>query len=251
MRRICMIVALLTLVFACVLAIPAQVQAAEEPEIIDSGTCGDNLTWTLDDEGTLTISGTGDMYNYYWPEDEYGYAYGYYYCPWTYDEMSNGMGEDWYISTVVIANGVTSIGSFAFSYCAGLESITVASGNTVYHSAGNCLIETASKTLIAGCKNSIIPTDGSVTSIGVQAFYGCTGLTSITIPSSVTSIGDSAFRNCTGLKNVTFENTAGWWRAGSSTATSGTSIASADLANTSTAATYLTSTYSNYYWKRG
>ena len=125
MRRICMIVALLTLVFACVLAIPAQVQAAEEPEIIDSGTCGDNLTWTLDDEGTLTISGTGDMYNYYWPEAEYGYAYGYYYCPWTYDEMSNGMGEDWYISTVVIANGVTSIGSFAFKDCRAIEIVYI------------------------------------------------------------------------------------------------------------------------------
>ena len=69
--------------------------------------------------------------------------------------------------------------------------ITVADGNTVYHSAGNCLIETESKTLVLGCKNSVIPTDGSVTSIGEYAFYGCTSFTSVTIPSSVTSIGGS------------------------------------------------------------
>jgi len=106
------------------------------------------------------------------------------------------------ITSITIPNSVTSIGGSAFSGCTGLTSITVEEGNTVFHSKNNCLIETESKTLIFGCKNSIIPTDGSVTSIGEYAFRGCTGLTSVTIPNSVTSIGDYAFYGCTGLENV-------------------------------------------------
>ena len=107
------------------------------------------------------------------------------------------------LTSVTIGNNVTSIGYSAFNGCSGLESITVAKGNTKYHSSGNCLIETASKTLILGCKTSVIPSDGSVTSIGESAFKGCTGFTSITIPDSVTSIGESAFYNCTGLTSIT------------------------------------------------
>ena len=117
------------------------------------------------------------------------------------------------LTSVTIPNSVTSIGDWAFAGCSGLTSITVAKGNTKYHSAGNCLIETESKTLIAGCKNSIIPTDGSVTSIGKDAFYGCTGLTSITIPDSVTSIGDSAFSGCSGLTSIKFNGTKAQWNA--------------------------------------
>ena len=107
------------------------------------------------------------------------------------------------LTSVTIGNGVTSIGDSAFQDCTGLTSINVAEGNTKYHSAGNCLIETASKTLILGCNTSVIPSDGSVTSIGDSAFESCTGLTSVTIPDSVTSIGRSAFYNCTGLTSVT------------------------------------------------
>ena len=106
------------------------------------------------------------------------------------------------LTSVTIPDSVTSIGSSAFSGCTSLTSITVAKGNTKYHSAGNCLIETESKTLIAGCKNSIIPTDGSVTRIGSYAFERC-GLTSVTIPDSVISIGEGAFSRCTGLTSVT------------------------------------------------
>ena len=91
------------------------------------------------------------------------------------------------LTSIIIPDSMTSIGEYAFSYCSGLTSITVSTGNTVYHSTDNCLIETESKTLISGCKNSIIPSDGSVTSIGSNAFFGCTGLTSITIPDSVTN----------------------------------------------------------------
>ena len=107
------------------------------------------------------------------------------------------------LTTITIPNSVTSIGGRAFLGCCGLTSIIVDSGNKKYHSARNCLIETASKTLITGCENSVIPTDGSVTSIGDEAFSRCNGLTSITIPDSVTSIGSSAFYNCIRLTSVT------------------------------------------------
>ncbi len=107
------------------------------------------------------------------------------------------------LTSITIPDSVTSIGSYAFSGCSGLTSITVEQGNAVYHSAGNCIIETASGTLIAGCKNSVIPNDGSVTSIESYAFFNCSNLTSITIPDGVTSIGDYAFYNCVGLTSIT------------------------------------------------
>ncbi|MBO5263217.1 MAG: leucine-rich repeat protein, partial [Bacteroidaceae bacterium] len=110
------------------------------------------------------------------------------------------------LTSVQIGNSVTSIGDYAFSGCSGLTSITVNSGNSVYDSREGCnaIIETATNTLIAGCKNTIIP--GSVTSIGDYAFYNSSGLTSIEIPNSVTSIGNHAFRDCTGLTSVTIPN---------------------------------------------
>ena len=110
------------------------------------------------------------------------------------------------LTSVTIGNGVTSIGWAAFMGCNRLTSILVADGNTKYHSSGNCLIETTSKTLILGCNTSVIPSDGSVTSIGDSAFESCTGLTSVTIGNGVTSIGRSAFYNCTGLTSVTIPN---------------------------------------------
>ena len=110
------------------------------------------------------------------------------------------------LSSITIPNSVTSIGYGAFYNCEGLSSIMVQDGNAKYHSTENCLIETNSKTLIAGCKNSVIPTNGSVTSIGEGAFYGCDDLESITIPSSVTSIGYEAFRYCSSLMSITIAN---------------------------------------------
>ena len=69
--------------------------------------------------------------------------------------------------------------------------------------SGNCLINKKTKTLVEGCDNSVIPTDGSVTSIGTGAFNGCSNLTSITIPVGVKSIGDCAFYNCRSLTSIT------------------------------------------------
>ena len=108
------------------------------------------------------------------------------------------------LKSITIGNSVTSIGVYAFAVCDSLESIVVAEGNPVYDSREGCnaIIETETNTLICGCKSTIIP--DSVTSIGKEAFDGCTSLTSITIPDSVTSIGEDAFRGCTSLTTVTF-----------------------------------------------
>ena len=110
------------------------------------------------------------------------------------------------LTSVVIPNSVASIESYAFSVCSNLTNIIVESGNTKYDSRENCnaIVETATNTLVVGCKNTIIP--NSVTSIGNEAFCGCRGLTSIEIPNSVTSIGTSAFYSCAGLTSIEIPN---------------------------------------------
>ena len=118
------------------------------------------------------------------------------------------------ITSVTIPNSVTQIGnksvtaiaSQAFLACTGLTSIVVESGNTVYDSRENCnaIINTATNTLLHGCKTTVIP--NSVTSIANEAFNGQSALTDISIPNSITSIGEYAFANCTGLTSVTIPN---------------------------------------------
>ena len=110
------------------------------------------------------------------------------------------------LASIQIPNKVTSIGESAFYGCSSLENILVAEGNTVYHSNGNCLVEIATKTLLVGCNNSVIPTDGSVTSIGDSAFSGCSSLTIVNIPEGVTSIGDTAFGDCSYLTSINIPN---------------------------------------------
>ena len=107
------------------------------------------------------------------------------------------------MTLLTIPNSVTFIGNNAFGGCSGLASIKVESGNPKYDSRDNCnaIVETSSNSLIIGCKNTIIP--NSVTSIGEGAFYGCSGLTSLTIPNGIISIGKDAFNMCRGLYSIT------------------------------------------------
>jgi hypothetical protein len=153
-----------------VVVIPAVHEGKPVTEIADSGfTSYENLTSIIIPEGVTSI-GDGAFVGCY------------------------------SLTSVIIPDSVTSIGDGAFSSCSGLTSITVASGNTVYRSDGNCIISIVDNTLMLGCKNSVIPSN--VTSIGDIAFLGCSGLTSVTIPSSVTSIGN-AFGDCYSLTSVT------------------------------------------------
>ena len=140
-----------TLLVLCLVAAMIPVTASATT----SGTCGDNLTWILSNDGVLTISGKGAMKD--------NNADGFHDpAPWAaYNSQ---------IKTIVIKNGVTSIGDYAFSSCKKLTSITI---------------------------------PNSVTSIGKHAFVFCEKLAAITIPDSVISIGDSAFSYCDSLTNVT------------------------------------------------
>ena len=208
-------------------------------KVIDSGTCGDALTWSLDDAGTLIIDGNGIMINY--------------------DTINITTKPPWYsrrdsIVKIIINDGVTSIGNLAFFDCEGLTSITIPNsvtsiGESAFNSCSNlesitigtgvtsigerafvdcsklkrvdisdlsawceisfCEIGGASNPLSSAhnlylngalVTDLIIPDD--VTSIG-GAFEGCYSLTSITIPDSVTSIGNYAFSNCDGLTSIT------------------------------------------------
>ena len=163
----------------------------------------------------------------------------------------------------VIITGGTSIGDSAFAYCAGLTSVTIPDSVTSigHHAFSDCAgltsitipnsVTSIGQSAFQYCSGLTSVTIGdSVTSIGSSAFSGCTGLTSVTIGNGVTSIGSYAFYGCSGLTSVTFENTTGWYRASSSTTTSGTSLSSSSLSNPSTAAEWLRSTLYNYYWKR-
>ena len=128
------------------------------------GLCGDNAKYSLDTStGLLSITGTGAM-------TDYGYGIN---APW-YSNRS-------YIKTVNIADGITSIGGYAFNKCEQLKSVTISN---------------------------------SVTSIGEEAFSGCSCLTSIEIPNSITSIGNGIFQGCSSLETVTIPNSVtsiGWY----------------------------------------
>ena len=119
-----------------------------EASTVASGTCGDNITWMLDDAGTLTISGRGEMSNYSLFSS----------APWYYQRSS--------IKNIFINNGITSIGNYAFSYCSNLTSVFISGsitsiGSYAFYECGNL--------------TSIIIPD-SVTSIGSYAFSGCSEL---------------------------------------------------------------------------
>lgn len=111
----------------------------------------------------------------------------------------SGMG----LTSFTLPATVTEIIQNPFIECSNLASITVDPLNTHYDSRDNCnaIIITESNLLLAGCNNTVVPE--SVVWIGVYAFEGCTGLTSVTLPEGVNFIGSYAFMNCTGLTSIT------------------------------------------------
>ena len=117
----------------------------------------------------------------------------------TLEEIRMGAFAMTGISSFTIPKSVKVIESGVFMQCLNLTRLEVEEGNEYFVINGNCLIGLQTGMLIQGFNNSVIPDDGSVTSIGVEAFYNCSSLESITIPSSVTSIGDRAFYNCNNL----------------------------------------------------
>ena len=165
-----------------------------------SGSCGENVTYTFDSEtGLLTISGNGFMYNY--------------------DTMDSPFSSQTVIKTVVINNGVTSIGNCVFWRCSGLTSITIPNSVTSIGGEAFCLcgeltgitipnsVTSIGDDAFNGCSvltSVIIP--NSVTSIGMRTFKGCSGLTSVNIPASVISINNFAFEGCSRLTSIAIPN---------------------------------------------
>ena len=209
------------------------IYAKTGPAIVASGICGaqgDNLTWTVDENGLLTISGTGEMAGFL---NSRG--------PWYNKGVKTAVIESGatsigggafadcrtltsvtipdtvthideaafdYCSALTGINipaSVTSIGDGAFVFCPALEAITVAEGNPSYCSIDGVLYSADGKTLCcvpgATAGSFVIPSE--VTSIGARAFQTCGNLTSVTIPEGVTSIGDWAFGYCSGLTGIT------------------------------------------------
>ena len=197
-------------------------------------TWGD-LSWTLDDEGTLTVSGSGEMNNYvddsYEPVPWLQYLDSikkvviesgvtsicndaFYSCssltsvtiPSSVTSIGwNAFGYCSSLTSVTIPSSVTSIGGGAFSGCTSLTNITVDQANTAYCDVDGVLFN-KTKTEILCCparRQGTYAIPSSVTRIGVVAFRDCSSLTSVTIPSSVTTIYNGAFGGCSSLTSVT------------------------------------------------
>ncbi len=160
----------------------------------ESGSCGNNVTWYLDDNGTLTISGIGDMTSH----------------PWTDGELSR-------IKKLIIKDGVTSICSSAFNGCSITEAIIPESISVIDNwSFNNCEFLTSvtipsrvkdlGKAFVNCGRLSEVIIKNGVQTIAREAFRDCTSLTSITIPDSVYSIGVWAFAGCTNLEKITLSS---------------------------------------------
>ena len=150
---------------------------ADNGDVIASGECGkngDNLTWVLTGDGTLTISGSGEMENY----TDSSVA------PW-YSNRTK-------ILSAVVEPGVESVGNYAFYACLKLASVSLPGG-----------VKSIGESAFQDCaKLTAVEIPEGVTSIDYQTFYGCSSLTSVTIPDSVTSIGGDAFNGCSNLTSV-------------------------------------------------
>lgn len=165
-----------------------------------NNTCGENLTWSLTD-GILTISGEGKMTNYTARNS----------APWSSS----------YVEKIVINDGVTSVGNYAFAHCTNLTEIVF--GNTVASIGTNAFFDCYTLEAVTIPKNiktidnfsfdccyglKDITIENGVNTIGAYAFQNCTGLTDITIPESVGAISTFSFFCCESLKNVTIKNGA-------------------------------------------
>ncbi len=195
-------------------------------EPVSSGECGENLTWTLDESGLLTISGSGDMEDYDtsapWKtyatiiksvEIEFGVtsvgSLAFSGCPITSVTIPESVMSIGYcafydcdsLTSVTIPDSVTSIGDDVFFHCGGLTNVTI--GNSVTAVGARAFSQCAALTSVT------LP--DSVTSIGNSAFYNCSALASVTIPDSVMSIGERAFSGCTALTDVYYLGTKAQW----------------------------------------
>lgn len=204
---IALIISVSSLISANVITVRAEDDTGitKESEML-RGTCGDNLEWKFEN-GTLTISGTGEMYERWrWSGDTDGFK--------TSVEkvvIENGVTQicesafSYFdaLKYVEISESVTEIGNGAFSDCENLEKLDVCEENIVYDSRNNCnaIIDTDTNMLIAGCQNTIIPSD--IKHIGDYAFDGCTKIKNIEIPNELQSIGKSAFSGCISLESIT------------------------------------------------
>lgn len=151
-----------------------------------SGTCGKNLTWILDDYGTLTISGTGNMENWNLSSGE---------------KKESPFKNNKEIKHVVIEDGVTDIGYCAFGDCSNLKDITIADSVT---NIGKLAFKNCSS-----LGNIIIP--NSVEVINSYTFYNCNNITRVTIPTGVTTIDRKAFCECTNLTDIYYGGTEEQW----------------------------------------
>ncbi len=223
---------LITAVFLLIVLTIGLTISTSAEDVIQSGTWGD-LTWTLNETtGELTISGEGAMNDFSSLSTAAWQVHRKNVKSVTIQSDVTSIGDLAFngctnLTSITIPNSVTSIGRAVFMGCnlgsitipknvtsidnwalytcgADMSSIKVEQGNARYHSEGNCLIETESKLLIAGCKDSVIPADGSVTSLGECAFNSM-NLRSITIPSSIISIHERAFSGCASLNSITVD----------------------------------------------
>ena len=198
---------------------PLGVSAEEQPEVstehveiqelgagVYTGTCGEGAEYTLDENGTLTITGNGSIdfgaFRGFGKEDDKRVI--------KKVVISSGMigiGNFAFencsdLKSVEIPASVTSIGSAAFKDCSGLESMNIDEANTTYENpeGSNAIVEKSSKTLVAGCKNTKIPDDVKI--IGAYAVCGCSDLKSIEIPDNVSEIQVAAFDDCSNLTAI-------------------------------------------------
>ena len=193
--------------------------------VVESGTCGDGLTWTLDEEGTLTISGFGEMkYGAFINNESIKKviikelclsiaAYSFFGCsnltsidiPDSVTSIGDYAFSNTSLTSITIPKNVISIGENVFDGCSSLENIFVEQGNQNYSSENGVLFNSDQTILVCypGGGEGVYSIPDTVTSIGKSAFRSCSSLTSITIPDRVTSIGEYAFYFCRNLAGIT------------------------------------------------